>query len=328
MSKWSSMLPKGCRSTSGFGKRWGVLHAGHDWGPIIAGTPGTPVFAPHAYTVIATGYGYGRAADRIPYHSGRFAWLDIGVNNGDRMRIYVGHLASLNVKPGDKGKAGDRIGTMGGSGSNGENHFAIHAHIGVSVNNNRPINAWNARTNSGWINPIPWFASKGIIIGQTVPVTGSTKNTASTSSSTGNQNWYTVNKLMRTAKRGVKIMNGRGTKAKRLATLVGKGYRVTVLERRNSWARIRAKGKTGWVTWLQLENTDGSLDIDMILPTRRKNTTVRSGRKSGTRTNIIGTAHAKGYRLRVLRKTKTWAQIRWVINGKARNAWIPAKNII
>lgn len=170
MSKFSSPLPIGCRYTSGFGTRWGILHAGTDYGPVTPGATGTLVLALHDATIIATGYGYGRATDRIPYHSGRFIWMDIGTHGGDRMRIYYGHLASVSVKAGQKVKAGQIIGYMGGSGSSGENHFAIHLHIGVAQNHNRPVAAAGRRGAPGWINPVPWLRSKGITVGTTAPV--------------------------------------------------------------------------------------------------------------------------------------------------------------
>lgn len=184
MSNFSSPLPVGCRYTSGFGSRWGTLHAGTDYGPPRPGATGTPVYALHDATIIATGYGYGRAGDRIPYHSGRFIWMDIGTHGGDRMRIYYGHLASISVKAGQKVKAGQIIGYMGGSGSSGENHFAIHLHIGVAQNHNRPVAAAGARGAPGWINPVPWLRSKGITVGSTAPVKpGSTSKPASGGSS-------------------------------------------------------------------------------------------------------------------------------------------------
>jgi murein DD-endopeptidase MepM/ murein hydrolase activator NlpD len=180
MSKFSSPVPVGCRLTSGFGTRWGTLHAGTDWAPPKPGQTGIPVFAVHSGTVLATGTGYGRASDRIPYHSGRYVWLDIGVHGGDRMRIYYGHLASVNVKSGQKVTAGQQLGIMGSTG----NVTGIHLHLGVSVNHNRPTVRWTARTNSGWTDPARWLRSKGITPGKTAPATSSVSAaTASVSAS-------------------------------------------------------------------------------------------------------------------------------------------------
>ncbi|WBL18531.1 M23 family metallopeptidase [Citricoccus sp. NR2] len=182
MSKWSSPFPSGCRFTSAFGARWGTLHAGTDYGPPSPGQAGVTVHAVHAGTVAAIGRGRGRAGDRIPYHSGRFVWLDIGTHGGDRMRIYYGHLARIDVKAGDTVVAGQQIGIMGGSGANGENDFAIHGHIGVAQNHGRPIAAAGKRGAPGWINPAAWLASKGITVGTDTPVKPeSNTSTASTS---------------------------------------------------------------------------------------------------------------------------------------------------
>lgn len=170
MSKFSSPLPLGCRFTSGFGHRWGVLHAGTDYGPPKPGQSDIPVFALADATIIAVGYGYGRSTDVIPYHSGRYVWYDIGTHGGDRMRIYNGHLASISVRAGQKVKAGEQIGVMGGSGKNGEHHFATHLHLGVAQNHSRPVNAAGKRGAPGWINPHAWLLSKGITVGKTAPI--------------------------------------------------------------------------------------------------------------------------------------------------------------
>jgi len=170
MTIFSTPLPKGCRYTSGFGQRNGTLHAGADWAPPTPGQTGVPVFAVADGTVSAVGHGYGRATDRIPYRSGRFVWIDHGVIGGDRMRTYSGHLASYNVRQGQKVKAGEQIGIMGGSGANGENHFAVHLHFGVAQNHDRPINAAPSWGAPGWIDPQTWLESKGIRVGTDHPV--------------------------------------------------------------------------------------------------------------------------------------------------------------
>lgn len=178
MTKFSSPVPVGCRLTSGFGTRWGTLHAGTDWAPPKPGQTGIPIYAVADGPIIAVGTGYGRANDRIPYHSGKYIWQDIGVHGGDRMRIYYGHVASYTVKAGQYVRAGEIIGYMGATG----NVTGIHLHLGVSVNHNRPTARWTRRTNSGWTDPAVWLASKGITPGRTAPVKASATSTASSSS--------------------------------------------------------------------------------------------------------------------------------------------------
>lgn len=166
---FSSPLPLGCRFTSGFGKRWGTLHAGTDYAPPEPGQAGIPVFAVADGPILTRGYGTGAANDVIPYHSGRYIWQDIGTHGRDRMRIYYGHLASYSVQPGQYVRAGQQIGVMGGSGKNGEDHFAIHLHLGVAQNHARPVQAAARAGAPGWINADAWLRSKGITVGTTAP---------------------------------------------------------------------------------------------------------------------------------------------------------------
>jgi len=185
MAVFSSPVPKGCRFTSGFGMRTlggrRALHAGADWAPPKPGQTGIPIFAVADGTVIAVGQGYGRSTDRIPYHSGKYVWIDHGVHGGDRMRSYSGHLASYSVKRGQKVKAGEQIGTMGATG----NVTGIHLHLGVSQNHDRPINAAKSFGAPGWIDPKTWLESKGVRVGSDEPVTPGKASSTSTASVSG-----------------------------------------------------------------------------------------------------------------------------------------------
>ncbi|MGM7667234.1 peptidoglycan DD-metalloendopeptidase family protein [Microbacterium sp. A93] len=167
---FSSPLPVDCRLTSGFGTRKGILHAGTDWAPPEPGQRGVSVLAVASGTVIAVGRGKARTSDRIPFHSGRFVWLDLGFHGGQRMRAYYGHLASVDVSEGQSVKAGQALGTMGGSGAKGENDFAVHLHFGVAQDHNRPVLAARRHGAAGWINADSWLRSKGIRVGTTAPV--------------------------------------------------------------------------------------------------------------------------------------------------------------
>jgi len=192
MAVFSSPVPKGCRFTSGFGMRTlggrRALHAGADWAPPKPGQTGIPIFAVADGTVIAVGQGYGRSTDRIPYHSGKYVWIDHGVHGGDRMRSYSGHLASYSVKRGQKVKAGEQIGTMGATG----NVTGIHLHLGVSQNHDRPINAAKSFGAPGWIDPKTWLESKGVRVGSDEPVTpGKASSPASATKLSGD--YETVN---------------------------------------------------------------------------------------------------------------------------------------
>lgn len=307
MGKFSSPLPKGCRFTSGFGRRWGTLHAGADYGPPRPGQSGVPVYAVHAGTILATGYGYGRANDRIPYHSGRFIWQDIGTHGGDRMRIFYGHLASSRVKAGQKVKAGQLIGYMGGSGSSGENHFATHLHLGVSVNHNKPINAWTARTNSGWTDPVRWLRSKGVTVGSTAPRKPGTTATSSTGTSktTG---------IVYTNRRNAPIYVNRGNN-KRLDPQqpVAQNYKLAVVKRVGSWVQVKWKGRNRWIAAAHVSNSK----TPVVMYTNRDRTEFFANR--GTNRKSLGFAHNKGYAVTFLKRDKSWAQVRFA----GKNSWVP-----
>ncbi|RSZ63932.1 M23 family metallopeptidase [Corynebacterium hylobatis] len=115
--------------TSGYGPRWGTLHAGID----IAAPIGTPIYAIMSGTVIDSGpaSGYGQ-------------WIRIQHDDGS-MSIY-GHMSSLGVSVGQYVTAGQYIAGMGSEGfSTGSHlHFEIHP------------------TGSGAVDPVPWFAQHGI----------------------------------------------------------------------------------------------------------------------------------------------------------------------
>ncbi len=169
---FSAPLEVGTRLTSGFGQRWGTLHAGTDYGPPVAGTPRRPVLAVADGYVIGVGRGNGKAdAWPTPWHSGLTVLQDLGDIGGDRMRAHYGHLDEYVVKPGEFVKAGQVIGYMGGSGANGQNDHAIHLHFGVSQNHARPVRAARWFGDPGWINSHEWLRGKGVVVGWTEPVT-------------------------------------------------------------------------------------------------------------------------------------------------------------
>ena len=96
--------------TSGYGMRWGSLHAGVD----LANAIGTPILAVMDGTVIDSGpaSGYGN-------------WIRIKHDDGS-MSVY-GHMETLDVKVGERVKAGQKIAGMGNRGfSTGPHlHFEV-----------------------------------------------------------------------------------------------------------------------------------------------------------------------------------------------------------
>ena len=118
--------------TSGFGYRWGALHAGID----LAAPIGTPIYA---------------AADGVVTDAGPTAgfgaWVKIRHNDGT-VTLY-GHVNTWLVSPGQRVFAGDQIATVGNRGQS----TGPHCHFSVLVNG------------TDYIDPLPWLAKRGISVG-------------------------------------------------------------------------------------------------------------------------------------------------------------------
>ncbi|WP_366847848.1 M23 family metallopeptidase [Mycolicibacterium sp.] len=122
--------------TSGFGYRWGALHAGID----LAAPIGTPIYAASDGVVVDTGptAGYG-------------AWVKI--RHADGTVTLYGHVNSWDVSIGQRVFAGDQIATVGNRG----NSTGPHLHFEVLLGGTN-------RT-----DPVPWLAARGVSVG---PYTG------------------------------------------------------------------------------------------------------------------------------------------------------------
>ncbi|TRW82033.1 M23 family metallopeptidase [Mycolicibacterium sp. 018/SC-01/001] len=121
--------------TSGFGFRWGVLHAGID----IANAIGTPIYAAADGVVTDAGptAGYG-------------AWVKIKHSDGT-VTLY-GHVNTWLVSVGQRVMAGDQIATIGNRG----NSTGPHLHFSVLANG------------TDFIDPVPWLAKRGLSPGSYV----------------------------------------------------------------------------------------------------------------------------------------------------------------
>jgi hypothetical protein len=121
--------------TSGFGYRWGVLHAGID----IANSIGTPILAAADGVVIDAGptAGYG-------------AWVKL--RHADGTVTLYGHVNTWLVSKGDRVMAGDQIATIGNRG----NSTGPHLHFSVLLNG------------TDFIDPVPWLAQRGVSPGNYV----------------------------------------------------------------------------------------------------------------------------------------------------------------
>ncbi|MCV7237449.1 M23 family metallopeptidase [Mycolicibacterium celeriflavum] len=115
--------------TSGFGYRWGALHAGID----IANSIGTPVLAASDGVVVSAGpyAGYGNM---------------VKLRHADGTVTLYGHLSAWEVEVGQRVWAGDQIAKMGNTG----NSTGPHLHFEVHLNG------------TDRVDPVGWLAKRGL----------------------------------------------------------------------------------------------------------------------------------------------------------------------
>jgi murein DD-endopeptidase MepM/ murein hydrolase activator NlpD len=118
--------------TSGFGYRWGVLHAGID----LANSIGTPIVAVSDGVVIDAGptAGYGM-------------WVKL--RHADGTVTLYGHVNTTTVSVGQRVMAGDQIATIGNRGDS----TGPHLHFEVLLNGTQRV------------DPVPWLATRGLSLG-------------------------------------------------------------------------------------------------------------------------------------------------------------------
>lgn len=124
------VMPAAGQFTSGYGERWGAMHAGVD----IANAIGTPIGSVSDGVVIEAGPA-----------SGFGLWVRVQNNDGT-ISVY-GHVNEIIAKVGQKVRAGEEIATIGNRGES----TGPHLHLEVWLNGNK-------------IDPQPWLASHGIVL--------------------------------------------------------------------------------------------------------------------------------------------------------------------
>ncbi len=122
------MRPGTGRLTSGYGSRWGRLHAGID----LAAGVGAPISAVAAGTVASAGNegGYGRAV-RLQHDDGT-------------VTVYA-HMSELLVSAGQRVTAGTYLGLEGSSGHSTGPHLHFEVRIGGVP-----------------VDPEPWLRARGV----------------------------------------------------------------------------------------------------------------------------------------------------------------------
>ncbi len=121
-------LKSSFRFTSGFGYRWGRLHAGVD----LAGAYGSPVYTTADGVVTHAGWenGYGNMVE---------------VTHPYGIKTRYGHLSAVRATVGQKVSRGDRIGDMGNTGRSTGTHLHYEVRVGDEPVN--PMKFIKAATN-------------------------------------------------------------------------------------------------------------------------------------------------------------------------------------
>ncbi|WP_448642334.1 M23 family metallopeptidase [Geodermatophilus sp. URMC 63] len=126
--------------TSGFGPRWGTLHAGVD----LAGPRDSPVYAASDGTVVR--------AECTSAYCDRDGGLGLGgygnlveLGHGGGVSTRYGHLSAYTVTAGQTVTAGTLIGFQGSTG----NSTGVHLHLEVRIEGTP-------------VDPVPWLADRGV----------------------------------------------------------------------------------------------------------------------------------------------------------------------
>ncbi|TFV79406.1 M23 family metallopeptidase [Blastococcus sp. CT_GayMR19] len=126
--------------TSGYGSRWGNLHAGVD----IAGPRDTPVYAAADGTVVSA-----ECTSAYCDRDGSLSLAGYGnlveLDHGDGVITRYAHLSSYTVTAGQPVSAGSLLGFQGSTG----NSTGVHLHFEV-------------RLDGASVDPVPWLADHGV----------------------------------------------------------------------------------------------------------------------------------------------------------------------
>lgn len=107
--------------SSHMGQRWGKMHKGIDIARTDRSTS-PPIYAAEGGTVETAGTlnGYGNT---------------VIINHGNGLKTLYAHMASINVKSGQKVSKGNQIGIMGSTGRSTGIHLHFEVHVNGSIQN-------------------------------------------------------------------------------------------------------------------------------------------------------------------------------------------------
>ncbi|QSB17452.1 M23 family metallopeptidase [Natronosporangium hydrolyticum] len=145
--EWTLPLPAGSYElTSGFGMRWGRLHAGVDF----AAPTGTPIYAAAGGVVLDAGCTSPRCD--IPGSIDMpGCGLRVNINHGGGIVTRYCHAVALNVAAGEPVVAGQVIGWVGSTGNSTGPHLHFEIHQGAPP-----------ATNDTAIDPIQFLQAAGL----------------------------------------------------------------------------------------------------------------------------------------------------------------------
>jgi len=145
--EWVVPLPEGSyQFTSGFGQRWGRLHAGID----LAAPTGTPIYAASAGTVLDAGCTSPRCDIPGSLEMPGCGWR-VNINHGGGVVTRYCHAVALNVTAGQQVVAGQVIGWVGSTGQSSGPHLHFEVHQGAPP-----------ATNNTATDPVPFLQALGI----------------------------------------------------------------------------------------------------------------------------------------------------------------------
>ena len=130
---WAHPMP-GAQTTSCFGARWGVLHAGVD----LAAPQGTPIRAAGSGTVTNAGWVFGGYG------------ISVVIDHRDGHFTHYAHASEAKVSVGDRVEPGDIIALEGSTGDSTGPHLHFEVHKG---------SLWNQ------VEPTRWMANRDVQIG-------------------------------------------------------------------------------------------------------------------------------------------------------------------